>query len=40
MFKMSGLPCCSGFMGANRLMALDAATLPLLQGAPSDSQQL
>jgi len=29
MFKMSGLPCRSGFVGANRLMALDAATLLL-----------
>ena len=29
MFKMSGLPCCSGFVGANWLMALDAAALLL-----------
>jgi len=30
MFKVSGLPCCSSFMGANRLIALDAAALLLM----------
>ncbi len=29
MFKMSRLPCCSSFMGANGFVALDAAALLL-----------
>jgi hypothetical protein len=30
MLKMSRLPGCSSFMGAHWLVALDAATLPLM----------